>query len=588
VNISWSYASIIVVWLSVLTVSLSHFVNHQGKQPFAISWDSYGYYLYLPATYPYGDHEDYAFTELHRDQYKVSSNIYQISTHDGETLPIYTIGMAILYSPGYVVGHAIAVALDHPQDGLSLPYQWSLIVWGWVIAFIGLYFLRKLLLQLYDDPTVACTIVTIGLGTNLFNYWSYEPMLTHGWLFSCYTVLLYLTSRWYAEPTTKRSIAVGGLAALMALIRPSEAILVLLFALYGAASRGGIVAQGRYWLKHHRHLLTLVLTGLLAVSVQVLYWYVNSGKLWHNAYVAGGHHFDFTSPHIIEGFFSWRKGWLVYTPVMVLALVGLFLRRKYHNWRLAIVAFTIVNIYVVLSWHMWWYAGSFGQRALVQSYAVLAIPLAATIDWAFAKKWTRWIMMVVLALAILLNQWQSYQYRQKILPQDGITETFYKASFFSGSLDKSLRRYLNSDERAPSHYSPGQQLAKLPLQEDDHRGYLTIGDSRTYSPVLRLSREQLPMGGSWLRITADCEALSDNFGQYNGAKLVAEIKDNGDTNKWTGIEVQKIIEPHARRSIYFDFQLPASLDNTALLQVMLWNTSPDSIYISDVTVETLE
>lgn len=273
----------LIVCVAVLTVGLNHFISRQGTWPFAISWDSYGYYLYLPAQYPYADNDAFAFTEAHRKDYKVSSTIYQISTHDGETLPIYTIGMAMLYSPGYIVGHVLAVLTDQPQDGLSLPYQWSVIVWSWIVAFIGLLFLRKLLRLYFCDNVVAVTILTIGLGTNLFNYWSHEPTLTHAWLFTCYAVLLYLITRWYSRPKLSTSVALGALAAWIALIRPSEAILILLFALYGIEERGGLMGQLGYWHKHRRHLATIIVAGLTVVSIQVIYWYAYSGKLWHNA-----------------------------------------------------------------------------------------------------------------------------------------------------------------------------------------------------------------------------------------------------------------------------------------------------------------
>lgn len=290
----------------------------------------------------------------------------------------------------------------------------------------------------------------------------------------------------------------------------------------------------------------------------------------------------------MEGFFSWRKGWLVYTPIMVISLIGLLLRKRIKSWHTAIVLFTLVNIYVVLSWHMWWYAGSFGQRALVQSYAVLAIPMAAVFSIASKRRWSSVGLGFFVVACILLNQWQHYQYRHKILPQDGITKTFYKASFSKGTLDKTLRRYLNNDEMAPAHLSPGRALAAYTYEGDTGLGDLTVGSHRPYSPTLQLSTTELPPPGSWVRVTASLEASSDRFGQYDGAKLVAEVKRNNNAHKWTGIEVQKIIEPDSKQTVHFDYQLPALLSDSALLQVMLWNQSPDSIYLSELRVEALE
>jgi hypothetical protein len=38
--------------------------------------------------------------------------------------------------------------------------------------------------------------------------------------------------------------------------------------------------------------------------------------------------FYFLDPEIISGLFSYRKGWLIYTPVMAFGLVGMFFTRK--------------------------------------------------------------------------------------------------------------------------------------------------------------------------------------------------------------------------------------------------------------------
>ena len=70
-----------------------------------------------------------------------------------------------------------------------------------------------------------------------------------------------------------------------------------------------------------------------------------------------------------------------------------------------------VNIYIVFSWRNWYYGGSFGCRALIESMAVVAIPLAMIIEWIFSSKkmLLNILTLTVFSFFIALNVFQSYQ-----------------------------------------------------------------------------------------------------------------------------------------------------------------------------------
>ena len=52
----------------------------------------------------------------------------------------------------------------------------------------------------------------------------------------------------------------------------------------------------------------------------------------------------------------------VYSPIMILSLIGLPLMTKYKEKEglMAIVIFTFINMWIIFSWWCWWWGGSFG------------------------------------------------------------------------------------------------------------------------------------------------------------------------------------------------------------------------------------
>jgi hypothetical protein len=181
------------------------------------------------------------------------------------------------------------------------------------------------------------------------------------------------------------------------------------------------------------------------------------------AYTYNDEGFFFNNPQFIRGLFSYRKGWLVYTPVMLFALAGLvILAIKNRRLFWPVILFTAINMYIVFSWWSWWYGGGFGQRALIESYAVLSIPLAAFMAWVLGKKW--YLQSVVLLLSawfVFLNIFQTRQYYFGSIHWEGMTREAYWNSFL---------RYRPSQEFWQLIRQPDNQKAKegiyidLPVQ----------------------------------------------------------------------------------------------------------------------------
>jgi len=370
-------ASRVSLYLVVAAMAITSLVQNdvfQGKANI-VKWDGYGYYAYLPAIFVYGDVEAYAFAEDHFENYEISGSIYQLmEVENGSRFPIYNVGMAVVWTPGFLLAHGLVKATGMaPADGMSFPYQLSSVLTSLLIIFLGLFYLRRFLLGFYEDRVVALVLFGTGLATNLFYYTTEGPDVTHMYLFSGYAIFLYAFGRLInAGDSDQRKwiIRCGLLAGLMCLIRSSEIVLFAIPAFYGLKNRTTLLRN--FW-------RTLPIFGIaLAVfSLQLIYYKVGTESWFQDGYAGLG--FDWLSPHLYEGFIGYRRGWLVYTPLMTFALAGVFWLPK--AWRLPFIVFLIGNSYILFSWHIWWYGNTFGSRPVVQSYALLAFPLAALAAW---------------------------------------------------------------------------------------------------------------------------------------------------------------------------------------------------------------
>jgi len=172
-------------------------------------------------------------------------------------------------------------------------------------------------------------------------------------------------------------------------------------------------------------IVLIIFSAFLVWLPQLIYWKIATGHFIYYSY--NNERFYFTQPRIIEGLFSFRKGWLLYTPMMLFAFAGLFLLKdELKKIQTGIWLFILLNIYITFSWWCWWYGGAFGMRSMIDSYAIMALPLASTVNYFRNKK--RLVRILFFSSAIffvVLNIFQTYQYEKRILRYDGINRKLY-------------------------------------------------------------------------------------------------------------------------------------------------------------------
>ena len=589
----------LVLALVALWSGLSHQVI--SGQTRVIAWDAYGYYLHLPAALTFHDIHDYAFVDDHLQAYSPSDTPYQIFEQDGVRTPTYTIGVAILWLPFYLVADLWSrIDPRFPADGMSQPYQWMVLLAGLFWLGIGLYSLLRFLGGYLRQTTVRVVISLLVLATNLFYYAAVEPGMPHVYLFALYALLLWQLEVLVRSPRPWRGVLLGLTLGVMALCRPSEAIaLVLVIGFLWMTCggwRGGLAFLRTNW----KMFGLAVLSGLVIIFPQMVLWKMTTGHWVYNTYAAYGHTFHLTHPHLLDGLFSYRKGWLVYTPIMLLALAGMIrLPRDARPWAPGMIGFVVVNIWIVLSWHIWWYAGSFGMRALVQSYAVLALPLGLGWEAWTGTTWKRSVIPALACLAAMLNLFQTWQVQEGILKQDGMTRSFYWSTFGEVEADLSRLRWLDIPEGPVLPPLVRETVSRLSADQDTS-GRISWAEGRPcwlvqgrdqYSPTITLvlndtlARE---WAGQWMGVHAWVLAGNDQASGEQGARLVVHVQQEGREGAWYGMQAVRMVELNHWWPLSYEFRMPDDLQPGDKVVSMIWvPDSQDPFWLHELRLERL-
>ncbi|MCC2547067.1 hypothetical protein LJY25_11465 [Hymenobacter sp. BT175] len=401
-RLAWLFCALFVV-----LVSFWYYPKwKQSRAEASISWDASGYYMYLPATIVYQDLKQVKFLPEITRKYEPSPISDQIFKHEksGNYVMKYSSGLALQELPFFLVAHALAEPLGFPADGFSPPYQFAVQLASVLVCLLGLWLARKALVPRFGEWPTAFALVILVVGTNYLDYAAINGAMTHNWLFTWYTVLLLLVPAFYRRPSVGRALGVGAVIGIMTLTRPTELMAVLIPLLWGLQpSMASVRERLGFWQQHWLKLVSAAVVGALFISIQPLYWHYATGDWIVYSYQNQG--FSWLRPHLWNGIFSFQSGWLTYSPLSVLPLLGLLvLRRQEQEGFWAILVFMLIAIYVAYAWDIWWYGG----RAMVQSYGVMVWPLAALMRWLGSHR--RWAVAaaVFVGLGFYFNLWLTH------------------------------------------------------------------------------------------------------------------------------------------------------------------------------------
>ena len=406
-SILFLFCVIVLAIFYFFSFSLQTFKKEQ------IATDVVEYYAFVTAAF---ECHDLSFTK------DCAKGFWARTTEDGRKVNKRTIGMAVMYTPFYEAGQIYTTWQGRPDDGYSRISQSFLVVGMWIYVCIGIFLLGKALYYFFNTRPVITVLLLLVTATNLIWYTNGEVLFTHGVNFMWLSCLLLFTIRYHLKPGYFSMAMIGFSISMMAMIRPNNLLFVLIPLLYNIYDAPSLKQKINLF-RNYKHLIVGLILFFLPVIPQVIYWKFATGHWVYYSYQR--ERFFWTNPHIIDVLFSFRKGWFIYTPIMLLVIPGYFLLKKHVKPMFFVSAITfVIFLYITSCWWAWSYGGCYGMRPMIDIYPLLAFSLASV--FSVPKKWLQVLLGVLLAFCIGLNFFQVRQYSYGILHFDGMNYATYK------------------------------------------------------------------------------------------------------------------------------------------------------------------
>lgn len=592
-------------------LSLVHYrTNDNIKQ--IITWDVFGYYLYLPAVFIHDDLqlEKVEWVYEAKANYHATSTLYQLIKGEGDKwVIIITMGLAILYAPFFFISHAFANTFGYPTDGFSEPYQWGILCCGLFYTLIGLFALRKVLLSFFNERVTSIVLLLLVLGTNYFQLTVFEGTISHNFIFTLNALILLLTIRWHEAHKLKHSLWLGFLMGFATMSRPIEILWLLVPLLWELYDYQSLFEKWNMLVKYKWHLFGFVLIFCAVGVPQLLYWKATTGHYLYYTYESG---FNFFKPSLSKMLFSYKKGWLLYTPLMAVSIVGFIFLFKYNKKIFFPVLLTFFSmLYVYSSYEEWWFAGSFSSRVMMDTYPLLTLPLGYFIHFISEKKRVAKILTIMaLTMLVTLNLFQIWQYNNNIIDHERMTKAYYWQVFGKTFTTEEFKESLEVERNLePVEYIKREnKFEKKQLVYYDFENPMTASDSVHYSPDVihsggksfRLDSSLIYSPGitmkyaqltkkeyAWLRTSVFVYPEYDMV--ENPASLVVTFEHLGKSYKYRALDMDTLhLKTKQWNKVSMDYMTPIIKSPNDILKIYVWHRGQKPLYLDDMLIEEFE
>lgn len=594
-----SFIALVFSYLFLITVSL--YVskwNDWGPQKL-ITWDCSGYYMYLPGFF-YDNLGELRNHQYIIDQYQPCGNsLNEHISPIGKYVIKYSAGMSIMYLPGFAAGHIWANLGGYAVDGFSCPYQISMALYSLLFSFVGLWLSRILLLRYFKDIVVAATVVSIVLATNYLNYSAISSMFPHNYLFTVYAVIILTSSSWHRKYDYKRSIVLGALCGLCALSRPTDAIAILIPLFWGVGSMQFLKERIAELYKHKGAVMALFVSAVAVGSLQLIYWKIYSGRFIYWSY-GDDDGLNFLKVHVFNCLFSYKKGWFVYTPFMVLSIIGFYpLFKKSIPLFWSNFVFVLVALYIVFSWKSWAYGGSFSMRAVVQYYIFLMFPLASFVEFIGEFPLFKSGTFIYFLFCTWLNLVMTYQANVGGgMESDNMSAKYFWKIFGRVHVNPNDRKFIDTDEELPAdlvtklkplnqHYFCPDTLGTASCVSFNNEEVFLLDSTKEFLPEIQIPVEK--MKSTWFRATCEVYHEIGEENPWNQPLIYLWLTDSSDIHKKEkSYRLQRIANYGRWEKFTIDI-LNSSSTNGNYLKVGIYNPkSRARLYVKNIMVEKAE
>ncbi len=567
-----------------------------------IDGDGSGYYAYLTAVLIHKTTDFKEVYEFEKSRRGLDYMGHYFHEYNGKIVNKYYLGTALLMLPFYLMAMVYAKVAFLPLDGYNIIFQYAVgLAAAFYLAF-GLLMTNALLRTFDIKKSIRLLVVlAIMLGTNLFYYAFFHPAHSHVYSFAAIAAFAYFTRVYMLGGRMRHAYIAAFLFGIVGLIRPTNLLLIALIPFFANDFQQ---FKTRFSVLFTRpiQLVWTIIGFLLSFGMQPLFNYIQTGELILYTYQNEGFHF--LNPATLSFLFSYRKGFFLYTPLMLLVFSGLmilFRNSKYQFFGFA--GFFVLLIYILSSWWNWFFGDSFGMRAMIDYYAILAIFLGLGFSALMKLRAGKVFLFLFLAMVVPLNLVQAYQYERGIIHPDSMNKEKYWYVFLKtdksyenllGGQPEPIFKSLSTYERLDfftdmEAYSPLWTDNAIQLSGEAYSGMhlAKLNEQNTFSPTLVLNGDQIirMSGTAYVATNLLFKELTPNAA---ARALVVYAVTNPD-NQLLFYKVQKLKQmpddiTNRWRHGNYGIKVPGWGKNVDQVKVYVWNPDGKPLQLDDLAV----
>lgn len=425
-----------------------------------------------------GDWKDPANTPFIVTRHQDGRPVFDYTTQTGHIANHFSLGPAIMWAPFLAATHYTVLILNRfganvPADGHSRPYLLAMALSTALYGFLGLWLSFQLAREYFGERWAFLATVGIWFASSLPVYMYEDPSWSHAQ--SAFAVALFL---WYwhrtrEKRTTIQWVTLGLIAALMCEVYFANGVFLLVLfldslsafhAIWRVNDRGRMLGQFR------AHLL-FAASAAMAFAPQLIVRKIIFGSPFALG-LYGSRPWNWLSPHFWDVLFSSNRGALLWTPILIPSVIGLFFLWRRVPSVGAKIFVTAAAFYVLIAVNPWWDGvESFGIRFFVSLTPIFILGLAASCA-EFVRAWgdvqgaTRRVA-VVFALLIVWNLGLVFQLSSNMLPVFGQViwrdVVFNQFRVVPGEFLHSLRSRFECQPGISTQARRAKTLARCPL-----------------------------------------------------------------------------------------------------------------------------
>ena len=359
-------------------------------------------------------------------------------------------------------------------NGFSFPYLVAMALGTAIYGFLGLLLSFSLARKYVGEQWAFLATVGIWWGSSLPVYMYFNPAWSHA--HSAFAVALFL---WYWDRTrpartTSQWLILGLISGLMVDIYFPNGVFLFLPLIeslvgYAAYLKSQPQAARKLFLQNLIFVLTICFAFLPTIITRRIIFggYFRFGSYSHLSW-------DWSAPHWLSVLFSSNHGLFSWTPLLALALIGLFFTPRAARILALYFAVAVAAFYYLISSYPFWHGmASFGNRFFISLTPIYVFGLAALL-LRFAELLSRPRLALLLSSGILgcfvlWNLGMIYQWGAHLVPVRGPI---------------SFREAVHN------------QFYEVPRQLSGHLRYLCLSPQRSDAPDraarYRAAQERLP------------------------------------------------------------------------------------------------